>query len=356
MRVLNAARLKFLASLAFTGVGLVCILAADNRQPTPPPRIHLTPDRIWADGYDEATLTIEGPAGIPPNILIAEAPHAATALEPQRQDGKWQARIRAGVMPGRASIRVAFAGGAPASTALTVAFSALDSRQDGTPDFLRLDDPADRRAFIRWFTFLAEAQYFQDPSARPAEINDCAALIRYAYREALHAHNSAWTAQAHLPLIPALASVAKYEYPYTALGAALLRVQPGPFRETDPASGVFTQFADVKSLWRFNTFLMGRDLDRAESADLLFYRQDHNAGAATFHSMIYLGPSQMRPDGARYVLYHTGPQDAGPGEMRRLTLDELRHFPEGEWRPESGNARFLGVYRWNILKPSEVQP
>ena len=32
---------------------------------------------------------------------------------------------------------------------------------------------------------LAEAQYFQPPAARPPEINDCAALIRYAYREAL---------------------------------------------------------------------------------------------------------------------------------------------------------------------------
>ena len=36
-----------------------------------------------------------------------------------------------------------------------------DSFEDGTPDFLRLDDDNDRRAFRRWFTYIAEAQYFQ---------------------------------------------------------------------------------------------------------------------------------------------------------------------------------------------------
>jgi uncharacterized protein len=353
---LPAARFHFLAALTSAGVGLACILAAFHRQAGAPPHIQLTPSRIWADGYDEATLTIDGPDGIPPRISISGATHSATAGEPRRQAGRWEAPIRAGVMPGRAAIRVQFPGEPPVDASLTVALSTLDTRADGTPDFLRLDDPRDQRSFVRWFTFLAEAQYFQDPAVRPAEINDCAALIRYAYREALHAHNDAWSLQAHLPLIPALVSVAKYEYPYTAMGAALFRVQTGPFHESDLTAAVFTQFADVKSLWRFNTYRVSRDLDRAQAGDLLFYRQDHERGAATFHSMIYLGASQVRPDGARYVLYHTGPQDEAPGEMRRLTVDELRHFPETEWLPDPGNPKFLGVYRWNILKTSEAQP
>jgi uncharacterized protein YfaT (DUF1175 family) len=332
------------------------MLAAVKRLPLAPPRLQLTPDRIWADGYDAATLSVDGPDDTPPLVSLAGPSHSATIGEPERHAGRWEVQIRAGAMPGRAAIRVQFPGGPPATTALTVALSPLDSRQDGTPDFLRLDDPRDQRAFRRWFTFLAEAQYFQDPAARPPEINDCAALIRYAYREALHAHDNAWTSQAHLPLMPALPSPAKYEYPYTALGAALFRVEPGPFRETDLTTGAFTQFADVKSLWRFNTYPASRNLDRAQSGDLLFYRQDQDHGGPTFHSMIYLGQSQFRPDGARYVVYHTGPQVAAPGEIRRLTLDELRRFPEPEWRPDRENPRFIGVFRWNILKASEAQP
>ena len=47
-------------------------------------------------------------------------------------------------------------------------YETADSFQDGTPDFLRLDDDADRRAFRRWFTYLAEARYFEAAGERPA--------------------------------------------------------------------------------------------------------------------------------------------------------------------------------------------
>ena len=69
-----------------------------------------------------------------------------------------------------------------------------------------------------------------------------------------------------------------------------------------------------------------------------------------FHSMIYLGPSQIRKDANRYLVYHTGPDADDAGEIRRPTLDELRHFPEPDWRPLPDNPRFLGIYRWNILR------
>jgi uncharacterized protein len=160
-----------------------------------------------------------------------------------------------------------------------------------------------------------------------------------------------------LPLVPAFQSPGKYEFPYTPLGAALFRVAPGPFRTADlaPSSGAaaFAQFADAKTLWRYNTHLVSRDLSRAEPGDILFYRQLHEGEQDTYHSMIFLGPSQIHPDAATYVLYHTGPQNNGPGEMRRLTIDQLRHFPEPEWRPGPENPRFLGVYRWNILKSAQ---
>ena len=241
--------------------------------------------------------------------------HTASVGAVERNGGAWTAEIHAGVLPGSVRIRVEVPGAAPAFAGLTAKLAVRDSLEDGTPDFLRLDGEASRNAFRRWFTFLAEAQYFQPPAARPAEISDCAALIRYSYREALRAHDTAWAAASRVPMVPAFDSPSKYEYPYTALGAALFRVTPGPFRAADIANGAFAQFADAKTLWRFNTHLVSRDLERAQPGDILFYRQSHGDDAAlTFHSMIFLGASQIHPDGARYVLYHTGPDDsASPG-------------------------------------------
>lgn len=222
--------------------------------------------------------------------------------------------------------------------------NANDTFEDGTPDFLRLDDDRDRHAFRRWFTYLAEVQYFQEPANRPAEIADCAALIRYAYREALHAHASGWAETARVPVVPAFDSIRKYQYPYTPLGASLFRVTEGPFQSSDIGGGAFAQFADAQTLHRYNTHLVSRDLSRAQPGDLLFFRQE--TAHMPFHSMIFLGESRVRPDGGIYVLYHTGPG----GEIRRLRAEELLRYPEAEWRPISGNPSFLGVFRWNILR------
>jgi uncharacterized protein YfaT (DUF1175 family) len=308
------------------------------------PRVSLVPGQLVADGYDIATLTIDEAAPAPPRIIIG-TPHAAAVQEIARAGKGWQAQIRAGVVPALIEIRVEFPGRPPAIARLVTNLDDLDSALDGTPDFLRLDDAGDRIAFRRWFTFLAETQFYQPAEARPAEIVDCAALIRYSYREALREHDGAWATAAHLPFAPGMAGVAKYQYPFTPLGAGLFRVKPGRFAYADLAVGAFAQFADAKTLQLWNTHFVTRDLARAEPGDLLFYRQD--SGEMPFHSMIYLGESQIEKSGARYVVYHTGPE---ANEIRRPTVEELRNFPDAAWRPLADNPRFLGIYRWNILK------
>lgn len=222
-----------------------------------------------------------------------------------------------------------------------------DSLGDGTPDFLRLDDSADRDAFRRWFTFLAEIQYFTPPAQRPAEISDCAALLRYAYREALRLHDAKWSGASKLELIPALESVRKYQYPHTPLGPALFRIRPGPWRLADLHSGAFAEFADAETLQRWNTFFISREIGSAQSGDLLFYRRAGDR--VTFHSMIFLGTSQVTPGPAQYVIYDTGPDDAKAGEIKRLSLDQLLHFPDPQWQPKPANPIFMGIFRWNIL-------
>jgi uncharacterized protein YfaT (DUF1175 family) len=252
---------------------------------------------LVADGYDTAVLSIDASAGaLPtsaPHVSLEAGAHLATVEDVVGRGGHWRAHVRAGVIPGRIGIQVVFAGRPAVRISLVTTLDTEDSAEDGTPDFLRLTDAHDRATFRRWFTYLAEAQYVADPAARAPEITDCAALIRYAYREALRAHDGAWAANAGLRVVPALDSVARYQYPFTPLGAALFRVRAGPFRAGDLNDGAFLEFADARTLWRSNTHLVSHEIDRARPGDLLFYRQDSTR--TEYHSMIYLGGSAFRP-------------------------------------------------------------
>jgi hypothetical protein len=58
------------------------------------------------------------------------------------------------------------------------------------PDALRLHSAEDRAAFRQWFWRLAEMQTELPEAERAGEVQDCAALLRYAYREALKVHDA----------------------------------------------------------------------------------------------------------------------------------------------------------------------
>jgi uncharacterized protein len=234
----------------------------------------------------------------------------------------------------------------------TFVFDPSDTYSDGTPDFLRLHSTQDRQAFRAWFISIAEHQADQ-PAQLPPEINDCAALLRFAYREALHVHDESWLS-AHA-LESSAPSIRQYAYPLTPLGANLFRVRPGPFFSADLDNGSFAQFADAQTLMQDNTYLVGRDLRLARPGDLIFYRQLEQDSPydvpgtpryhSPFHSMIFCGE--------RGVVYHTGPINHGKGEMRRLQLSDLLHHPDARWRPLNENANFLWFYRWNILREGD---
>ena len=298
-----------------------------------PVQIHLSASAATADGFSEIDI-VTTPADA--TLAMFEGTHLG------RLDAK-QRVLRVGVTPGRIKLRADAPGYAPGLATITTSLDEGDRRGDGTPDFLRLP-PADRAAFRQWFTFLAEAQFFRKDV--PAEIDDCAALIRYAYREALRAHDSAWMLRAHLPLVPAMPEVRKYAYPYTPLEANLFRTRAGPFHASDLTDAAFAQFADAQTLQRFNTHFVARSLELARPGDLLFFRQ---STTLAFHSMVWVGPSHFEDNGQIYVVYHTGPIGSHAGEIRRLTVSELLHHPEPRWRPLEGNTNFLGVYRWNTL-------
>ncbi|MGB2671212.1 MAG: DUF1175 domain-containing protein [Candidatus Acidiferrum sp.] len=233
------------------------------------------------------------------------------------------------------------------------ATSSDDRFADGTPDFLRLDAPSDQDTFRRWFVLIAEFQALRPPNEVPREINDCAALLRYAYRNALRTHDASWFRETQIEPSSALPSLEKYRYPYTPLGAALFRIRPGAYLPEDLKNGTFAEFADAKTLKEFNTFFLSRDITAARPGDILFYRQlEQNS---PYHSMIFIGRSLWLADtgpadSGDVVVYHTGPIGTAPGEMRRLSVAELLQHPSPRWRPVPGNSNFLGVFRWNILR------
>ena len=343
---------RWVAVLALVAiVTMVCAFAAHRAFTPAAMLVAASQTTIPADGFASAQLTIHSTAGRELRGLRVEVedPHRAAVDAIAFDHDSAVVSVRAGVLPGEAKIRFAAPGFVPQQIALHTILEVSDSVGDGTPDFLRLHDPADRAAFRRWFTLLAEAQYRSHNS--PAEIDDCAALLRYAYREALRRHDSAWTNAVALPAAPSSDDVRQYHYPYTPLGAGLFRVRDGSFAPEDLSDGAFAEFADAKTLWRHNTYFVGRDVTRARPGDVLFFRQ--SGQSLPFHAMIILGRSQFEPIREPLVVYHTGPSGESPGEIRRPTLAQLMNFPDPRWRPLPSNPGFLGVYRWNILRGAD---
>jgi uncharacterized protein YfaT (DUF1175 family) len=316
--------------------------------------VHASQATLPADGFASTEITIRSSTGRVLRGLHVEIdnPHRAGVDSVTVNGDSADLSLRAGVLPGETKIQITAPGFASQQVTLRTALDVSDSVGDGTPDFLRLHDPVDRAAFRRWFTLLAEAQYYRNHSS-PAEIDDCAALLRYAYREALRQHDSAWAKAAALPVAPSADDVRQYQYPYTPVGAGLFRVRDGSFLADDLNDRAFAQFADVKTLWQHNSYFVGRDVSRARPGDLLFFRQEGQN--LPFHAMIFLGPSQVEAglDHETLVIYHTGPIGKYPGEIRRPTLAQLMNFLDPRWRPVPSNPGFLGVYRWNILRGAD---
>jgi uncharacterized protein YfaT (DUF1175 family) len=197
----------------------------------------------------------------------------------------------------------------------------------------RAADESDRAAFRAWFLVLADAQFY-----RPTpDVGDCAALVRHAAREALRPHTPDWLRRFLIPGMPTYPDVRRGAKP-AGNGLALFRVSP---------AGELAEFADARTIVRYNAHALGRDVSAARPGDLLYYRQD--AAPTPDHLMIYLGPSAFDRSAADWVVYHTGPDGTAAGEMRKVRLADLRRHPAARWRPSSSNPAFVGVFRLALL-------
>jgi hypothetical protein len=247
----------------------------------------------------------------------------------------------------------------PASAASARLVGSIDADDDGIPDRAELRSYGDRENFRRWFTALAETQFYETSKQWNAEQRDCAGLVRFSWREALRTHDRPWLRR----MGGAYESVAPDVRAYTLergspLGERLFRTRPGAFQENDLADDTFSDFADARTLKEFNTEFVSRDRRRAEAGDLLFFHQPW-AGRYPYHVMIFLGAPREAAEGAAdWVVYHTGASadnsgsgdDSGRGAIKKVRLAVLDEHPDPRWRPVETNRHFLGFYRLKILR------
>jgi uncharacterized protein YfaT (DUF1175 family) len=198
-----------------------------------------------------------------------------------------------------------------------------------------LTEEGDREAFRTWFVALLEQQLeAPSPAWEPAQ-RDCAGLLRFAFREALATHTTAWRERVAFTAGP------PGQDPSPAFARNWRRGFPTPEGPQPFAKGAY--------LRRLACAPLGRDLQLARPGDLIFFAR---GGARTQpdHAMAFVRPDV---DGAPMLLYHTGPEGSGagrqPGEIRRVRLDDLLHHPDPDFRPLPENPAFLGLYRWQPL-------
>ena len=211
---------------------------------------------------------------------------------------------------------------------LTIAMARPDAQ-------VRLADESDRAAFRSWFVLLADAQFER---ATP-DVTDCAALVRHAFREALRAHTPEWVRRANLPFAPQFADVGSAPQPPPSGWARFCVAARAP----PPGAG----FGDAETRVGRHPPPLGRNAAAARAGDLLYFHQPGQA--APDHLMVVVGRSFFEADGADWVVYHTGPTDDGPGEVRKAQLGTLARHPSPRWRPVPANPNFVGVFRLVVL-------
>ena len=225
--------------------------------------------------------------------------------------------------------------------------SLSDLDHDGLPDSTELRTFNDRENFRRWFTWIAEMQFYKLSDEWNPEQRDCAGLVRFAWREALRPHDRPWfqrMGENYDPVAPDLTPNIT-----APLRGKLFRTTSGSYTGEDITESKFSEFADAQTLKMFNVDFVSRDRQQARPGDLLFFHQPW-VQKFSFHVMIFIGEPRVASEDARdWVVYHTGASPEDEGTVKKVRLAVLDQHPDKRWRPVSTNPNFLGFYRPKIL-------
>ena len=186
----------------------------------------------------------------------------------------------------------------PAAPAAQVA----DSDADGYPDAAELSGQ-DRARFADWFAAVAQSQYYGMNQDWAAQDRDCGGLLRYAFINALMAHDAAWFAKFRYLPRPQQTDVQALTYPLPVISRSVFRVAGGAYQPGDIEAGKLVGRSGVQYL---ATYSMVKRLAR------------HQSGAPGRRADLHSPESALVPQhglpGRRLVVYHTG---ASPERGRR---------------------------------------
>src|SRR5215212_5761993 len=226
--------------------------------------------------------------------------------------------------------------------------ASADLDHDGLPDEAGLRTFNDRENFQRWFTWIAEMQFYKFSDQWNTEQRDCAGLVRFAWREALRTHDRAWYQRMGENYQPVSTDVS-VKLDSEPLRDKLFRTAPGTYTAGDLAAGKFSEFADAQTLKLFNSTFVSRDREQARPGDLLFFYQPF-VQKFPYHVMIFLGDAHVADEGEHdWVVYHTGAAPENGGAVKKVRLAVLDGHPNKRWRPTATNPNFLGFYRLKLL-------
>src|SRR4051794_40286226 len=230
----------------------------------------------------------------------------------------------------------------------TAEVKALDNDNDGIPDTSELTSFAARDSFRRWFTRIAEMQFYRISDQWNREQRDCSGMVRFAWREALRRHDRLWF-QKMGPGYEAIAPDVKTSDEGRTLGDKLFRTAYGRYEASDLQNGKLSEFADASTLKNFNVTFISRNRHEAQPGDLLFFYQPW-VKKFPYHVMIFIGDESLAAEGANdWVVYHTGASPTDEGTVKKVRLSVLDHHPDSRWRPLESNRNFVGFYRLKIL-------
>lgn len=311
------------------------VLPADGRSTT---RLHLVAEDVFG-------LRLPWTKEVRSNLQISGDSLGAALL--YSHDGS--ATLRSGTRAGTITLA-----GAQLQGTIELRLDPRDADRDGLPDAAELISREDRAAFTSWFTAIAESQALAFDDAWAPIHRDCAGLVRFAFKEALRAHDRAWLAKRKRLVASDAPDVRGLRYPELPfLGDRPFRAVPGAFDPRVPIEEAFSAAPSAEILWRLGTVFVSRDLKDAQPGDLLFFTVP-SAADSRMHTMIVLGArpgATFEEPGAR-VVYHTGYD----GQVKRVSFTELLAHPDPSWHPEAHNPRFLGVHRLAQLDHSSARP
>lgn len=282
----------------------------------------------------------------------AEAPSALALTVLTAHDGALV--VRAGHRPGQLVLQHPLAD----PVQVSVQQDPRDQDADGLPDASELLTEEDRSAFVRWFTTIAEAQSHRLDDAWARVHHDCAGLVRFAYREALKAHDDGWLKRRRFLSAINHPDVRAVRYPdLPFMGDLPFSKRGRAFAPELAPAEQFTAAPDAQTLWQANSRFVSRSVADARAGDLLFYRVPYGQHTR-MHTMIILGETTGANHTApgRRVVYHTGARAEDGGEVRQVSLQALASHPDMDWHPSPDNPRFLGVYRLNLIEHTPIAP